>query len=125
MAECSECKWEDAGNPLRHASTCSRMPKCHCGKMAKGVDPDGSYTCYSCTFAPKSVPPPRRTSSAGALDHLRMFMIRFDIEIGDRETGALGKSLACIEVMAKNRNEAQVLFERAIGDAILKGWRDP
>jgi hypothetical protein len=54
-----------------------------------------------------------------------MFIIRFDIEIGDRETGALGKSLACVEVMAKNRNEAQVMFERALADAIIHGWRDP
>ncbi len=54
MSECPECKWEDAGVPIRHADTCSRMPKCKCGKVAKGQDPDGSFTCYTCPLPTRS-----------------------------------------------------------------------
>ena len=54
MSECPECTWEDAGEPLRHADSCSHMPTCKCGKIARGRDPDGSFTCYTCPLPPRS-----------------------------------------------------------------------
>jgi hypothetical protein len=53
MSVCPECKWEDAGHPLRHADDCSRMPRCACGHVARGQDPDGSFVCFSCPFPPR------------------------------------------------------------------------
>jgi hypothetical protein len=52
-------------------------------------------------------------------------MIRFDVEIGDRSSGAVGKSLVTLDILAKSRSEAQELFERALTDAIFKSRKDP